>query len=424
MMKKILLSFFFFVVLISVRAEYDSLFSAGTLRMDYYHAGDAQNEYFFFKEFIHEPFWGGSHTQLIDAFEYGNHRVEMTDLATGNLLYSRGYSSLFAEWQTTAESKILQRSFEESVVMPFPKNPVKVRLLSRNRQGEFVLFLEVVARPDDYFIRPAAQLPYEVHQIHGNSDPAHAVDIVVVPDGFTRDEMGFFIEKAADFANHLFRYEPYRSHSDLFNIRVVAAPSAESGVSVPAKGIWPQTAVSSSFYTFDSERYCMTNAHHRLRDLAGLAPYDQIYVLTNTTKYGGGGIFNFYCLSSALNQSSPQIIVHEFGHGFAGLADEYYDSSTSYDSFYNLNIEPWEPNITTLVGFGDKWQSLLDPDTPVPTPDTPDWEGIIGVYEGGGYSAKGIYRPSRDCLMHTFKGEVFCKACQQAIVRMIHIYTD
>lgn len=422
-MKKILLSFVLLALTQQMFGAFDSLFFNRSLRMDYLHAGDAQHETFYFKELISEPHWAGSHTQLIDTFNYGNHRVELIDQATGRLMYSRGYSSLFAEWQTTAEAEHIRRSYEETVVVPFPRKPAIVRLLSRNYDGVFETKLEVVANPADYFIRPSGAAAFPVHDILLNADPAHAVDIVLIPDGFTAAQMDAFLQSAQDFAEHLFHFEPFASLKAKFNIRAVAAPSADSGVAIPAIGFWPETVVSSSFYTFDSERYCMTHAHHRLRDVAGLAPYDQIYILTNTTKYGGGGIFNFYCLSSALNQSSPQIIVHEFGHGFAGLADEYYDSSTSYESFYILSIEPWEPNITTLVDFSGKWQDLLDADTPVPTPDSTEWEGITGVYEGGGYTAKGVYRPSRDCLMHTFKGEIFCAACNRAIIRMIDFYT-
>jgi len=197
-----------------------------------------------------------------------------------------------------------------------------------------------------------------------------------------------------------------------------------SGVDIPADSVWAETVLESGFYTFDSERYCMTSNNKTVRDLAGEVPYDQIYILTNTTKYGGGGIFNFYSLSAAGNRLSSQIIVHEFGHAFAGLGDEYFDSSTSYSDFYNPDVEPWEPNLTTLVDFDHKWKNLMDPSTPIPTPVADSMQTVLGVYEGGGYVAHGVYRPAIDCLMHTFKGDVFCKACDVAIVKMIHFYTD
>ncbi|MDO9028363.1 MAG: M64 family metallopeptidase, partial [Candidatus Roizmanbacteria bacterium] len=192
----------------------------------------------------------------------------------------------------------------------------------------------------------------------------------------------------------------------------------------PADSVWKNTILSSSFYTFDSERYCMTEDHKSVRDLAANAPYDQIYILTNTTKYGGGGIFNFYSMSSSSNRFSAAIIVHEFGHSFAGLGDEYFDSSTSYNDFYNLTIEPWEPNLTSLVDFDSKWSHLLAEDTPVPTPSDTAFIGKTGVFEGAGYVAKGMYRPAFDCLMHTFRGNRFCKACEEAISKMVEFYAD
>ncbi len=405
------------------QAQFDSFFYPKTLRVDVIHAGDAQNELYALKNLSEEPFWGGSHLNLLDTFNYGRHKAEVFDAASGLLIYSKGYSSLFFEWQTTAEARSMVRSFEETVVLPFPVKPIRLVLSSRDSNEVFRQILSINIDPADYFIRPAKKTAIQVYDVMINGEAASKVDIVIIPDGFTAAEMELFKQSADAFAESLFQFEPFKSHRDKFNIRAVLTPSAESGVAIPAENVWPETAVSANFYTFDSERYCMTTAHHRLRDVAGVVPYDQIYILTNTKKYGGGGIFNFYCLSSAGNSASAKIIVHEFGHGFSGLADEYYDNSTSYESFYNSAVEPWEPNITTLVHFDAKWKSLLADETPIPTPDTDEWEGKTGVYEGGGYMAKGVYRPSRDCLMHTFKKDVFCAACSKAIVDMIDFYT-
>lgn len=421
-MKRLIFLILFFCAM-TVHAQFDSIFHLKTLRVDLIHAGDAQHELYALKNLSEEPFWGGSQLNLIDTFGYGQHKAEVFDAASGQLIYSKGYNSLFFEWQTTSEARSLTRSFEETVVIPFPKKLVKLVLSSRDSNEVFKQILSIDIDPANYFIRPAKKIPFQVYDVMINGEATSKVDIVIIPDGFTMAEMELFKKKADTFAENLFQFEPFASNRNKFNIRAVLAPSVESGVAIPAENIWPETAVSSNFYTFDSERYCMTTAHHLLRDLAGLAPYDQIYILTNTKKYGGGGIFNFYCLSSANNTSSPKIIVHEFGHGFAGLADEYYDNSTSYESFYNIAAEPWEPNITTLVNFDTKWKSFLDENTPIPTPDTDEWEGKTGVFEGGGYMAKGVFRPSRDCLMHTFKKDIFCEACSKAIQDMIDFYT-
>ncbi|MCK9449067.1 MAG: IgA Peptidase M64 [Bacteroidales bacterium] len=404
-------------------ADYDSLFYSYSLRIDYIHSGTATEEYFSLAGMKQEPYWGGSTQKLVDTFGYGTHMAQVFD-SLGQLIYSRGYSSLFAEWQTTDEARLLARSFEETVVIPYPKNRIRLIISSRQRNGLFIPKFELDIDPDDYFIRPAIRPQYEVFEVCVNRPSDQAVDIVILPDGYTSDQIDLFKEDCQRFTDQLFSFEPYTSLSHFFNIRAVLAPSADSNIAVPAEGFWPETILSSNFYTFDSERYCMSTHHFTIRDLAGHVPYDQIYILTNTAKYGGGGIFNFYCLSSARNLQTAAIIVHEFGHGFAGLADEYYDSSTAYSEFYDLDTEPWEPNITTLVDFSKKWELLLEPDTPVPTPDTDDWDGITGVFEGGGYSAKGIYRPARDCLMHTFRNSVFCLACYQAIEKMILFHAD
>ncbi len=404
-------------------ADFDTHFHNYSLRIDYTHSGTATDEYISLDKIIQETYWGGSKTMLIDTFYYGNHYVEVFD-SQDQLIYSRGYSSLFNEWQTTLEARERSKSFQETVIIPYPKNKVKVVISSRQWEGDFVPKFQIQIDPADYFIRPAVRPKYEVFEVQYNRTPDKAVDIVLLPDGYTADQMELFKEDCRLFAERLFSFEPYAGLRDLFNIKAVLAPSADSGIAIPATGFWPETVLSSHFYTFDSERYCMSEQHHRIRDLAAHTAYDQIYILANTEKYGGGGIFNFYCLSSARNQQSAAIYVHEFGHGFVGLADEYYDSSTSYNDFYNLEIEPWEPNITTLLDFDNKWAHLLGTDTPVPTPDTQEWEGKTGVFEGGGYSAKGIYRPSRDCLMHTFKKQELCAACTEAIVRMIRFYSD
>jgi len=418
---------FVLALLFSFRAVYgqfDDKFEHRSLRIDYVHAGNHQDEWFALDELLVEPYWGGSHNNLIDPFNYGQQRVEVRNPETGNLLYSRGYNSLFGEWQTTTEAREINRSFMETVVIPFPLNPVKVSLLSRDKSGDFVSRFEMMINPDDYFIKPIQRNRFPVAEIEVNAHPSKAVDIVLLPDGYTIHELDKFIADCQQFAESLFGFHPYDSLRSRFNIRAVLGPSVDSGIDIPADSVWKNTVLSSSFYTFDSERYCMTHDHKSVRDLASNAPYDQIYILTNTDKYGGGGIFNFYGLSSSKNRYAAAIMVHEFGHGFAGLGDEYYTSSTSYNDFYNLSIEPWEPNLTTLVNFDSKWKHLLDPDTPVPTPPDSIYISKTGVFEGGGYVAKGMYRPAYDCLMHSFKDKRFCAACEEAIRNMVYFYSE
>lgn len=423
-MNKIALTFLLILGYYSLLAQFDDYFENRSLRLDYVHAGTHNSEWYAFDELLVEPYWGGSLTKLIDTFNFGACRVEVFDTTSKQLIYSRGYGSLFSEWQTTTEARRIVKSFDESVVMPFPKKPIRIALLSRDREGVFNKQFEMIIDPADYFIKPNQRHQYPVADIEINSPTPQAVDIVILPDGYSAGEMEKFLADCRLFANGLFGFHPYDSLRKKFNVRAVMAPSKESGVDIPADSVWKNTILSSSFYTFDSERYCMTEDHKSVRDLAANAPYDQIYILTNTTKYGGGGIFNFYSMSSSSNRFSAAIIVHEFGHSFAGLGDEYFDSSTSYNDFYNLTIEPWEPNLTSLVDFDSKWSHLLAEDTPVPTPSDTAFIGKTGVFEGAGYVAKGMYRPAFDCLMHTFRGNRFCKACEEAISKMVEFYAD
>jgi hypothetical protein len=282
---------------------------------------------------------------------------------------------------------------------------------------------EYLVDVSSYFITTERRLEKPSFDVHISGDPANKVDIIILPDGYTNDELGLFIKDCNDFASHLFSFEPYAQNKDKFNIRGVLAASAQSGSDIPADNIWKKTILNTSFYTFDSERYCMSGDNKSIRDLAANAPYDQIYILVNSPKYGGGAIYNHYSVSVNSNQMAAKIFIHELGHGFAGLGDEYYNSEEPYSEFYSKDVEPWEPNLTTLVDFDKKWKKMIGQDVPVPTPANEKYDGIVGVFEGGGYAAKDVYRPSMDCLMHTFKGDHFCKVCSKSIQQMIDFYT-
>ena len=424
-MKK-LITLILLVVSTVAYSQFDSTFQNKTLRFDYFHTGDHDSDIYSFDELFEEPYWGGSRVNLIDTFEYGNYYLKLYDLASNELIYSRGYSSLFGEWQTTNESKEVWRAMSETVIMPFPKNDARIELYSRNWDGKFEKKFEYVFNSENYFTNRETQNKYPNFSFHKSGDPAVRIDVVIIPEGYSADEMGKFVEDCKQFTEDMFAYYPYSENHDKFNICGTMAPSQESGVDIPGDGIWKNTVMNFGYYTFDSERYLMTFDNKSVRDVAANAPYDQIYILVNSDKYGGGAIYNYYNVSVNSNSKSAAILIHEFGHGFAGLADEYFDSSTSYNDFYNLNVEPWEPNITTLVDFDSKWKHLLKKRTPVPTPDPEKKKDMdkLGAYEGGGYVAKGVYRPRYDCMMKTFKGDTFCPACVEAIQKMIDFYSE
>ena len=420
-------SFLFFLAFLPCMAfaQFGEWFTEASLRVDYTLTGNDKTTSFALKELIREPYWSGSTTNLVDNLEFGNYIVKVFEPGTDHLLFSKGYQNLYGEWQTTDEAAKVTKSFEESVIVPFPKKTVEVVLYHKDWDGNLIEGMRLTVNPEDYFIRTANNLHLPVYDAWiGNKDITHAVDIVILPEGYTQEEMGKFVKDCNFFVESLFGYAPYDRYKNSFNVRGVMVPSEESGCTEPGDHIYRNTAMRFSYWTFDSERYCMSTDNRDIRDLAGQVPYDQIYVLVNSKKYGGGGIYNFYCSSAAGNSYSGDIIIHEFGHGFAGLADEYYQDETGYGDFYNNDIEPWEPNITTLVNFDIKWKDMLDKKTPVPTPREKKYEHIIGVFEGGGYESEGIYSPHMDCLMKTFKGHVFCPVCQRAIERMILYYTE
>jgi hypothetical protein len=236
--------------------------------------------------------------------------------------------------------------------------------------------------------------------------------------------MDSFKEDCERFAGYLFNSSPFRENKNKFNIWGIEAPSAESGTDIPKEDIWKKTLVNSTFYTFDLERYLMTYDNKTLRNIASNAPYDQIYILVNSDKYGGGSIYNHYSMSVTKNKYFEFIVTHEFGHGFASLADEYYTSDVAYQNFYPLDVEPTDPNLTTLVDFDSKWKDLVEDGTPIQTPDTDEYKNKVGVFEGGGYMEKGIYRPAHDCSMKSIKVDNFCPVCKRAIKQMIDFYTE
>jgi len=278
--------------------------------------------------------------------------------------------------------------------------------------------------PQNYFIQPSPGLKYSVDNIRLSGDPEHSVDIVFVPEGYTQSQMGEFKADVLRLTDSLFAVKPFSTYAKSFNLYAIMAPSEEEGTDIPGADIWKNTLVNSSFYTFDSERYLTTLDFWKVRDVAALAPYDQIFILVNTSKYGGGGIFNHYSLTSSDNELSAKVFIHEFGHGFAGLGDEYYTSDVSYSDFYSTETEPWEPNLTTLVDFTVKWEKMLKSGTPVPTPATSEYINITGVFEGGGYAAKGIYRPAYDCRMKSNKPDKFCEVCENSVEKMILFLTE
>jgi len=345
------------------------------------------------------------------------------DSATKTPIYSHNYCTLFEEWQITDEAKNISRSFYESVSIPFPKYTIIFELLSRNKENIFVKIFEYTVNPKNKFIIKNDLEKYPVLKIHESGLSENKVDIVFIPDGYTLDKMADFEKDAHKFKQYLFNSSPYKENIDKFNISAVLVPSVEEGTDIPSENIWKYTTINTSFYTFDSERYLMTYDYLKVKDVAANTPYDQIVIIVNTKKYGGGGIYNYYSTFAADNEDTEFLFIHEFGHAFAGLGDEYFDSSTPYQSFYSSKYEPWQPNLTNLSDFNSKWKKMMDKNQPIPTPISEENKQKLGVYEGGGYVSKGIYRPFIDCTMKSIIVNGFCPVCQYTIGKMIRFYS-
>jgi len=418
---------FFLLLFISItnsQIDFDEYFEDKTLRLDYFHTGDSVNNFYSFDELIEELYWGGSKVNLIDKFNYGRYKFEVYDEDTNTLIYSRGYSTLFNEWQTTEEANHTVKTFSETVVFPYPKNPVVVKFYAANRKNEWVQKFEYKIDPENYFIKTERIDEYKNFEVVYSGDSEIKVDIVIIPEGYTEDEMDSFKDDCERFTEYLFNSSPFRENKDKFNIWGIEAPSIESGTDIPKDDVWKKTLINSSFYTFDLERYVMSYDNKTIRNVAANAPYDQIYIIVNSDKYGGGSIYNHYSMSVTKNKYFEFIVTHEFGHGFASLADEYYTSDVAYQDFYALDVEPTDPNLTTLVDFESKWKDLVADGTPIPTPDTEVFKDKVGAFEGGGYIEKGIYRPAEDCTMKSIKVDNFCPVCKIAIQQMIDFYSE
>lgn len=402
---------------------YDEYFTPQRLRVDLVLSGNSETQSAWLDGLHKEQAWSGAPENLIDPFGYGQYFYEVFD--GENLIFSKGFSTLFEEWRTTDEARNVSKAATQSVWMPFPKDTVHFVLYQRVRQtGRFESMLEFDIDPTDRHIVPAPENDFKVTCITGSGeDYLHKVDIVAVAEGYTQDQMAKFRADATRMVESFFIHEPYKSRREDFNIWLVESVSAENGVDIPQDGVWKGTVLDSMFDTFYEDRYLTVWDHKKLASAVSNVPFDAIVVVANETKYGGGGIYNSYALGSSDNSYSDVVLVHEFGHSFAGLGDEYYTSSVAYEDYYPAGVEPWEPNVTTLVDFDSKWADLVEDGTPVPTPDDPDaWYGKVGVFEGAGYVAKGCYRPFYECRMMNNTAPGFCPVCQRAIGHMIDWY--
>ena len=444
---------------------FDAWSDGATLRLDYDHAGTARDEAIALDGLRREGPWPGSKINLVDPLDLGPYRVEVRDRATHRVLYAQGFASIYGEWETTDEARSLRRSFHESVRFPFPRRPVQVCLLKRSPDNAFHEISSFLVDPASQGIRrEPLGTRGKVWTIFENGPPESQIDLLILGDGYTAGELPAFHEDARRLVEVLFSTPPFKEWRKDFHVRAIDTPSEDAGVDRPSDGVYRRTALGASYDIFGSERYVLTCDNSALRETAAQAPYEFVEILVNGEKYGGGGIYNLMATSSTRSGSTPYVFVHEFGHHFAALADEYYTSAVAYDTSTPI-VEPWEQNITALLDPSAlKWKDLVDAECPVPTPWAKDdyekfsagiqarrralrashapeaqmdslfreelaWGrpflagqehgGKVGAFEGAGYRAKGLYRSSTDCIMFTRNPERFCPVCSRAIGRVI-----
>ncbi len=409
----------------SATSAFSEFFLPKTLRIDFIMAGNKNESTVFFSSMRQEPHYGGPRKNLVDPYNYGSFRITATDSVTGRLIFSKGFCNLFQEWQGTVEAKKIKKAYSQTAILPFPLKTILFRIEKRNNtNGQFSSLYEMYINPKSYFIARDEMTSLPFVKFRDSGDPQDKADIAFIAEGYTKDEMPKFLEDAKRLSDSILAIKPFSEFKDRFNFYAIESPSADQGITVPGKGIYANTALKSTFYTFDMDRYLTTSDAWPVYDVAANVPYDAIFLVVNSKIYGGGGFFNYYAESTADNFYAPKVAIHEFGHSFAGLADEYVDLTISYTDYYNPAVEPWEPNITDNVDFGSKWKSQLTPGIPIPTPDSPQYDDAIGMFEGAGYVEKGFYRSQRDCRMRSNEAAGFCAACQDAIRRMIKFYSE
>ena len=407
--------------------EFDKYFRDATLRVDYIFSGDANSQDIAVEELHIMPRWYGKRMRLAEVPVRGNGQIIMRHHATGEVIYRNSFSTLFQEWLSYPESQTTRKAFENVFLAPMPIDTADVTVELYNNRQEVMATLTHTVVPNDILIRHTGWdgvTPYETLQ--QAADTTRCIHIAFLAEGYRECEMGTFLSDCRTAIDALFAHEPFKSMRNRFNIIAVKSPSADSGTSIPRQGVWKNTALHSHFDTFYSDRYLTTLNLKELHNWLAGTPYEHIIVLVNTELYGGGGILNSYNLSMVHHNLFRPVVVHEFGHSFGGLGDEYAYEAEQVP-MYPHDVEPWEPNLTTLIDFESKWSDMVKKGTPIPTPPSTNAKSIstrVGVFEGAGYSLKGVYRACQDCRMRTNENPIFCPVCDRALRNLINFYTE
>src|SRR5580765_363384 len=460
----------FLITIWAVALATSAVAAPATMRVDYYHTGNDKQEYFSLDRIVIEPLpWAGNVARSIDRTNLGKYFFEVIDAASGTTLYSRGFASIYGEWETTGEAQKMNRTFSESLRFPAVDKPARVSLKKRDARNAWQEIWTFAIDPKDKFISKGLRTPAgPLIRLHDAGDPATKLDLLILGDGYTVAERPKFERDARKLMDVLFATSPYKERKNDINVWGLSPGAAQSGVSRPSTGIYRRSPVGVSYDAFDTERYMLTFENKTFRDLAANAPYEVVEIITNSETYGGGGIFNQFSTAAANNLWAPYLFIHEFSHHLAALADEYYTSDVAYLPATE-KVEPWEPNVTALLDPANlKWKDLVTPGTAIPTPwpqeefdryviamqerrrkiraenrpeaemdalfkeqmahdvamlNAPAFKGIVGAFEGANYESKGYYRPQTDCIMFTRDAVGFCAVCRRAIEQILDLYS-
>ncbi|HEK85751.1 MAG TPA: hypothetical protein ENO29_05305 [Candidatus Aminicenantes bacterium] len=488
----VLLSLLIFILILDLPSQaqetikFDDYFLDKAMRINFYQVGQAKEEQIIINNIYQEPIWPESKTNLTNPFNYGHYFIKVYEVASNQLIYAKGFDCIFGEYKTTTPAlNGVSKVFQRAIRIPWPRRKVNLVFEVRDKKNILHPLAMETIDPDDYHLIKENNQPQDyVLEIKKSGPPAEKVDLVFLAEGYRAEEKDKFVSDAKRFAGYLFDIEPYRSNQEKFNIYVIFRPSAENGMDEPRQKVYKNTVLKASFNAFDLDRYMLTEEGFLLREMAAEVPYDAIIVLVNSKRYGGGGIYNDYCITTVDNQASQAVFLHEFGHSFAGLADEYYTSEVAYNDFYPQGVEPLEPNITALLDPEHlKWKDLVSPGVKIPTEYGKEeidqlqaerrtnfqemtkaleeakkknlkeaeikkiqkkyedrgkatqekikavqekyryLEDKVGAFEGAGYASKGLYRPMMYCLMISSPKIEFCRVCQRAIQQMIDYYS-
>lgn len=405
--------------------DFGKHFNDSTLRIDFISSGNTDNVMLSLKHLEKSGDWWGRRVNLDKVPRQGNGQIIMTDAESRDTIFMSSFSTLFQEWLTTDEAKELSKAMDGTVLVPEPKNTAEIELKMFNGRRETIAKTKFMYNPADPNVRIIDVDPVKWEYLWQGGDSKEAIDVVILGEGYAIADMDSLRNHALIAVESILNHEPFKSRKDDFNFILVYTESKDNGLSVPQKNTWKSTAFDSHYNTFYSARYLTTTHTDKIHDALRNIPYEHIIILANENTYGGGGIYNFYTLTTARNREFRPVVVHEFGHSFGGLADEYfYESGDALDNTYPLDIEPWEGNISTLVDFDDKWANILEGKFDGKNFNEALTVDGVGVFEGGGYLVKGMYRPTDvSCRMRFNNAEAFCPVCRILIDEIIDYHT-